>query len=114
MADVSCSYMLRRLAVALVGMILVSSGLMRAPFGTNALSMDYYMMSCPVLELIVKNSINTALQSDPTLAGPLLRMHFHDCFVQVLRILIFRLILFLMVDSASSKKKVFLGFISSL
>lgn len=35
-----------------------------------------------MVELVVKNSINQALQSDPTLAGPLLRMHFHDCFIQ--------------------------------
>lgn len=61
--------------------IFVSSGWMRAPFGV-ALSMNYYLMSCPMVELVVKNSINQALQSDPTLAGPLLRMHFHDCFIQ--------------------------------
>ncbi|KAL0349489.1 UNVERIFIED_CONTAM: Peroxidase 47 [Sesamum radiatum] len=48
----------------------------------NGLSMNYYMMNCPFAEFIVKNTVNRALQSDPTLAAALVRMHFHDCFVQ--------------------------------
>ncbi|KAK4417464.1 Peroxidase 47 [Sesamum alatum] len=48
----------------------------------NGLSMNYYMMTCPFAEFIVKNTVNRALQSDPTLAAALVRMHFHDCFVQ--------------------------------
>lgn len=50
----------------------------------NGLYMNYYMMSCPMAEFIVKNSVNSALRSDPTLAAGLIRMHFHDCFIQVL------------------------------
>ncbi|KAK4400772.1 Peroxidase 47 [Sesamum angolense] len=49
----------------------------------NGLSMNYYMMNCPFADqFIVKNTVNRALQSDPTLAAALVRMHFHDCFVQ--------------------------------
>ncbi|KAL8211436.1 hypothetical protein R6Q57_005873 [Mikania cordata] len=48
----------------------------------SCLSMNYYMMSCPIAELIVKNSVNSALRPDPTLAAGLIRMHFHDCFIQ--------------------------------
>lgn len=48
----------------------------------NAVSMNYYLMSCPMLELVVRDNVNSALTSDPTLAGPLLRMFFHDCWVQ--------------------------------
>ncbi|KAL3336144.1 hypothetical protein AABB24_032066 [Solanum stoloniferum] len=45
--------------------------------------MDYYfMMNCPFAEGIVKNIVNRHLQADPTLAAALVRMHFHDCFVQ--------------------------------
>ncbi|XP_009615897.1 peroxidase 47 [Nicotiana tomentosiformis] len=46
------------------------------------LRMEYYMMSCPFAEGIVKNTVNRHLQADPTLAAALVRMHFHDCFIQ--------------------------------
>ncbi|CAM8920046.1 unnamed protein product [Rhodiola kirilowii] len=48
----------------------------------NSLSMNYYLMSCPILEPIVKNTVSQALRSGPTLAAGLVRMHFHDCFIQ--------------------------------
>ncbi|KAK3027629.1 hypothetical protein RJ639_042618 [Escallonia herrerae] len=48
----------------------------------NGLSMNYYMMSCPFAEMTVKNTVSRALQNDPTLAAGLIRMHFHDCFIQ--------------------------------
>ncbi|KAH1038414.1 hypothetical protein J1N35_040157 [Gossypium stocksii] len=51
-------------------------------FGVDDLRMDYYIMSCPFAESIVKNTVNKALQDDPTLAAALVRMHFHDCFIE--------------------------------
>ncbi|KDP24220.1 hypothetical protein JCGZ_25877 [Jatropha curcas] len=51
-------------------------------FGADGLSMNYYMLSCPFADLIVKNTVTSALQDDPTLAAGLVRMHFHDCFIQ--------------------------------
>lgn len=48
----------------------------------DGLNMNYYMFSCPMAEMIVKNTVYNAFQSDPTLAAALLRMHFHDCFIQ--------------------------------
>ncbi|KAL2927122.1 Peroxidase 47 [Bienertia sinuspersici] len=51
-------------------------------FEADALSMNYYVMRCPMIEGIVRNAVSRALQDDPTLAGPLLRMHFHDCWIQ--------------------------------
>lgn len=47
------------------------------------LSMLYYTTNCPLAVPIVQNTVFAALQSDPTLAAGLIRMHFHDCFIQV-------------------------------
>lgn len=52
----------------------------------GALSSNYYSTTCPFAEFTVRNTVNQALRTDPTLAGGLLRLHFHDCFVQVLNI----------------------------
>ncbi|ESW15922.1 hypothetical protein PHAVU_007G114200 [Phaseolus vulgaris] len=51
-------------------------------FGADGLNMNYYLMSCPFIEPVVKNTVNRALMEDPTLAAGLIRMHFHDCFIQ--------------------------------
>ena len=42
----------------------------------------FYLRTCPQAESIVKSTVQSHLNSDPTLAAGLLRMHFHDCFVQ--------------------------------
>ncbi|KAK7391806.1 hypothetical protein VNO78_20228 [Psophocarpus tetragonolobus] len=51
-------------------------------YGADGLTMNYYLMSCPFVEPVVKNIVNRALQDDPTLAAGLIRMHFHDCFIE--------------------------------
>ncbi|KAL6518440.1 Peroxidase 47 [Orobanche gracilis] len=48
----------------------------------NGLNMNYYIMTCPFTDSIIKTTVNKALQSDPTLAAGLVRMHFHDCFIE--------------------------------
>lgn len=69
----------------MVELLLLFQVLMKgARLSVDALDMNYYIMSCPFAEMIVKNTVNQALGNDPTLAGPLLRMHFHDCFVEVI------------------------------
>ncbi|KAL1291198.1 hypothetical protein HN51_059754 [Arachis hypogaea] len=50
--------------------------------GADGLNMNYYLFSCPFVESVVKDIVNRALEDDPSLAAPLLRMHFHDCFIQ--------------------------------
>lgn len=42
----------------------------------------FYSRSCPRVESIVRSTVQTHFRSDPTVAPNLLRMHFHDCFVQ--------------------------------
>ncbi|XP_026460192.1 peroxidase 47-like isoform X2 [Papaver somniferum] len=48
----------------------------------HGLSMNYYGTRGPMVEMMVRNTVNRALDSDPSLAAGLLRMHFHDCFVE--------------------------------
>ena len=43
----------------------------------------FYGESCPSVEDVVRSEMVKALSAAPSLAGPLLRMHFHDCFVRV-------------------------------
>ena len=44
---------------------------------------NFYMQSCPWAESIVKQVVTKHIAADPTLAGSVLRLHFHDCFVRV-------------------------------
>jgi peroxidase len=52
------------------------------PKPVHGLSWTFYEKSCPDLEYIVKTTLEEALDEDITQAAGLLRLHFHDCFVQ--------------------------------
>ncbi|XP_038978722.1 peroxidase 18-like [Phoenix dactylifera] len=52
------------------------------PSSTSQLSTDFYSLSCPSVELLVKSTVRSAVGSDPTLSGKLLRLLFHDCIVE--------------------------------
>lgn len=67
----------------LLSVIMLIQAIIGLPYNVRGLSMGYYMMSCPMAEQIVKNSVDNALQADPTLAAGLIRMLFHDCFIEV-------------------------------
>ncbi|KAG8368322.1 hypothetical protein BUALT_Bualt15G0033600 [Buddleja alternifolia] len=45
------------------------------------LSYNYYDKSCPNLPMIVRRGVWAALKNDTRMAASLLRLHFHDCFV---------------------------------
>ncbi|KDP24640.1 hypothetical protein JCGZ_25556 [Jatropha curcas] len=45
------------------------------------LSATFYNTTCPNVSAIVTNVIQQALQSDPRIGASLIRLHFHDCFV---------------------------------
>ncbi|OMO73271.1 Plant peroxidase [Corchorus capsularis] len=45
------------------------------------LSSSFYDSTCPDASTIVRSKIEEALQSDSRIAASLLRLHFHDCFV---------------------------------
>ena len=50
---------------------------------TYALHVNFYKQSCPNVEKLVLDVIQSATKLDPTVPTGLLRMHFHDCFIEV-------------------------------
>ncbi|KAJ8497572.1 hypothetical protein OPV22_008124 [Ensete ventricosum] len=46
------------------------------------LEMGFYRQSCPQAETIVRTTVDSFFSHDPTVSAPLLRLHFHDCFVR--------------------------------
>ena len=47
------------------------------------LSPSFYDETCPDVLSIIRGIIKDALLSDPRIGAILLRLHFHDCFVNV-------------------------------
>jgi len=47
------------------------------------LKTGFYSSSCPKAEGIVRSTVESHFKKDPTIAPALLRLQFHDCFVQV-------------------------------
>lgn len=46
------------------------------------LTLNFYSASCPSAELMVRSTVRSASNMDPTVPGKLLRLLFHDCFVE--------------------------------
>ncbi len=49
----------------------------------TTLKPDFYSESCPQLETIVRTVVSKAVQKEARMAASLMRLEFHDCFVQV-------------------------------
>lgn len=64
-----------------VALVLVMMGL--AAEGQGGLKTGFYSSSCPKAEDIVRSTVEAHFNKDPSVAAGLLRLHFHDCFVQV-------------------------------
>lgn len=47
------------------------------------LTLDYYAKTCPTVFEIIRKEMECAVLSDPRNAAFIVRLHFHDCFVQV-------------------------------
>lgn len=51
--------------------------------GDGSLHFDVYLTSCPLAEAIIFSGVQRAVADDARMAASLLRLHFHDCFVNV-------------------------------
>lgn len=60
-------------AIVLLGMIL--------PLSKAQLSATFYANTCPNVSSIVSNVVQQAFLSDSRIGASLIRLHFHDCFV---------------------------------
>ncbi|KAK4757781.1 hypothetical protein SAY87_019082 [Trapa incisa] len=49
---------------------------------SGQLMVDFYSLSCPAAEDMVRNTVRSATSNDPSVPGRLLRLLFHDCFVE--------------------------------
>ena len=54
-----------------------------SPSAGAALSSAFYDQSCPGAYDVVRRVIQDARVSDPRIPASLIRLHFHDCFVNV-------------------------------
>ncbi|PWA82975.1 heme peroxidase [Artemisia annua] len=50
-------------------------------FSRGGTRVGFYRSTCPRAEFIVQSAVQTAVRANPTIAPGLLRMFFHDCFV---------------------------------
>ncbi|TQD87254.1 hypothetical protein C1H46_027216 [Malus baccata] len=64
-------------AVALVMLVFMSTT------SEAQLSSTFYDKTCPNALTTIKNAIRTAVSSERRMAASLIRLHFHDCFVQM-------------------------------
>ncbi|KAE9609279.1 hypothetical protein Lal_00020372 [Lupinus albus] len=47
-----------------------------------SLSFNFYADSCPTAEFLIRNTVTSSSSNDPSIPGKLLRLAFHDCFVE--------------------------------
>ncbi|XP_076938815.1 cationic peroxidase 1-like [Bidens hawaiensis] len=52
-------------------------------FGSSSgqLSANFYASTCPSVSTIIRRAVNTAVSNEARMGASLLRLHFHDCFV---------------------------------
>ena len=63
--------------------LLIAVACLHQPAVNGELEVGFYDNTCTRAEGIVKETVRAAVQADSTIAASLIRLHFHDCFVQV-------------------------------
>ena len=72
---------LRLTVAALCCVVFVIGGI---PFSSDAqLDPSFYKNTCPKVHSIVNEVLTDVSGKDPRMLASLVRLHFHDCFVQV-------------------------------
>uniref|UniRef100_A0A1J3FF41 Peroxidase n=2 Tax=Noccaea caerulescens TaxID=107243 RepID=A0A1J3FF41_NOCCA len=64
-----------------MGALILGCLLLQASTSNAQLRPDFYFRTCPRVFDIIGNIIVDELRSDPRIAASILRLHFHDCFV---------------------------------
>ena len=80
LAASSASYSLPAMASSSVSALLLF--LCLAAVASAQLSPTFYDTSCPNALSTIKSAVNAAVQKENRMGASLLRLHFHDCFVQ--------------------------------
>jgi peroxidase len=68
---------------ALVYLTVMTAAVASAAFGAAELTADYYSETCPQALGTIKFLVGAAILSEPRMGASLVRLHFHDCYVNV-------------------------------
>ncbi|KAM0993126.1 hypothetical protein EV1_008902 [Malus domestica] len=79
MSSSSSSSTTRSLALATTYVVVLL--LLHVPNSNAQLNSTFYSTTCPNVTSIVRSAVQQALQSDSRIGASLIRLHFHDCFV---------------------------------
>lgn len=69
--------------VVCVLVVLLSCAAILIPTSAQLSSQKFYDEKCPRALAVIKSVVNQAIAKEPRMGASLLRLHFHDCFVNV-------------------------------
>lgn len=69
--------------IMLLSSMHLASTNVQGAFGGGGLQIGFYALTCPSAEFLVKSAVSSALSSNRRTGAGLIRLLFHDCFVEV-------------------------------